>query len=93
MKPKKVSLEEVHHLHFAHVDALTSFEDRFEREHKLKAAMALTNSEHELIKIIARLSNGELIEVSSPLIDFEDDFIEIAGGADIPLKAIVDVGM
>jgi carbonic anhydrase len=93
MEARKITLEEVRQLHFTHDDVLTTFEDRFEREHKLKTAMALTNIEHESIKIIAQLKNGELIEVHSHLIDLEDDYVEVAGGIGIPLKAIVDVGV
>jgi hypothetical protein len=91
MKPKKISLEEVRHLHFAHDDVLTSFEERFERDHKLKTAMAMTYTDHEAVKIVVRLVNGELVELYSTLIEFEDNYVEISGGIDIPLSAIVDI--
>ncbi len=93
MNAKKVTLEEIRHQHFATEDVLTTFDDRFERQHKLRTAMALTNADHENISLFVKLANGELIEISSDLIDYEDDFVEIRGGIGIPLKAIVDVGV
>jgi len=93
MNAKKVTLEEIRHQHFATEDVLTTFDDRFERQHKLRTAMALTNADHENISLFVKLANGELVEISSDLIDYEDDFVEIRGGIGIPLKAIVDVGV
>ncbi len=93
MNAKKVTLEEIRHQHFATEDVLTTFDDRFERQHKLRTAMALTNSDHESISLFVKLANGELVEISSDLIDYEDDFVEVRGGIGIPLKAIVDVGV
>lgn len=93
MNAKKVTIDEMRLQHFASDDVLKSFEEKFEREHKLKTAMALTNMEHESISLIVKLANGELVEVSSDLIDLEDDYVEVHGGVGIPLKAIVDVGV
>jgi len=93
MQAKRISAEELHQVHFAQDDVLTSFEERFERDHKLRTAMALTNVDHEAISIFVKLANGEIVEVTSDLIDYEDDFVEVRGGAGIPLKAIVDVGL
>lgn len=93
MNAKKVTLEEIRHQHFAADDVLTTFDDRFERQHKLRTAMALTNTDHENISLFVKLANGDLVEISSDLIDYEDDFVEIRGGIGIPLKAIVDVGV
>ena len=93
MNARKLTLEQMEHLHFASHDVLTSREDKLEREHKLRTAMALTNSDHEPIRLIVKLYNGELVEVTSDLIDWEDDYVEVHGGIDIPLKAIVDVGV
>jgi hypothetical protein len=93
MNARKVTLEEIGSFHFATEDALTTFDERFEREHKLRTAMSLTNVDHENISLFVRLNNGELIEITSDLIDFEDDFVELRGGVGIPLKAIVDVGV
>ncbi|MDL5045523.1 hypothetical protein QQ054_05640 [Oscillatoria amoena NRMC-F 0135] len=63
MKARKVALEEIRSLRFATEEVLTSFEDKFEREHKLKTAMALTNSDHESISLFVKLADGELVEV------------------------------
>ena len=93
MNAKKVTLEELKNYHFATDDVLSTFDERFERQHKLRTAMSLTNVDHESITLIIKLSNGELIEISSDPIDYEDDFVEIRGGLGIPLKAIVDVGV
>jgi hypothetical protein len=93
MEAKKVTLEEIANQHFATEDALTTFEQRFEREHKLRTAMSLTNVDHETITLLVKLSTGEVVQITSNLIDFEDDFVELRGGIGIPLKAIVDVGV
>ncbi|MFN3841047.1 MAG: hypothetical protein ACK4RF_10115 [Cyclobacteriaceae bacterium] len=93
MNARKVTLEEIRSLQFAGEDVLTSFEDKFEREHKLKTAMALTNSDHESISLFVKLSGGEVVEVVSDLIDLEEDYVEIHGGFGIPVRAIVDVGV
>lgn len=93
MKARKVSLEQMQGLHFSTQDVLITFEDRLEREHKLRTAMALTNNDHEAIRLVMKLESGELVEIASDLIDWEDDYVEIHGGMDIPLKAIVDVGV
>ena len=93
MNAKKLTHEEVRLQHFATDDVLLTFDDRFERQHKLKTAMALTNGDHETISLFVKLANGDLVEITSDLIDFEDDFVEIRGGIGIPLKAIVDVGV
>ena len=93
MNAKRITFEELRHQKFATEDVLTTFDDKFERQHKLRTAMALTHSDHEHISLFVQLSNGELIEITSDLIDYEDDFVEIRGGIGIPLKAIVDVGV
>ena len=93
MNARKITIDEIRLEHFVAVDVLTTFEDRFERQHKLKTAMALTNGDHESISLFVKLANGELVEVSSDLIDFEDDYVELHGGFGIPLIAIVDVGV
>lgn len=93
MNARKVTLDEIRNQHFATDDVLLTFDDRFERQHKLRTAMALTNDDHENISLFVKLANGDLVEISSDLIDYEDDFVEIRGGIGIPLKAIVDVGV
>lgn len=93
MNAKKITHEEIPLQRFATNDVLLTFDDRFERQHKLKTAMALTNADHETISLFVKLANGDLVEITSDLIDFEDDFVEIRGGIGIPLKAIVDVGV
>jgi hypothetical protein len=91
MNARKISLEEVPGLTYPATDVLTTFEDRFERLHKLKTAMALTNADHEGISLLVQLASGECVEIESDLIDLEDDYVEIHGGIGIPLRAIVDV--
>ena len=93
MNARKITLEQLKQLHFATHDALLSPSDRLEREHKLRAAMALTNTDHEPVRLVIKLYNDELVEIISDLIDWEDDYVEIHGGYDIPLRAIVDVGV
>jgi hypothetical protein len=93
MNARKVTLDEIRNQHFATDDVLVTFDDRFERQHKLRTAMALTNDDHENISLFVKLANGDLVEITSDLIDYEDDFVEIRGGIGIPLKAIVDVGV
>jgi hypothetical protein len=93
MNARKVELSQVQSLHFTNHDALRTPEDRQEREHRLRTAMALTHSDHESIRLVLQLENGELVEIMSDLIDWEDDYVEVHGGIDIPLRAIVDVGV
>lgn len=93
MNARKLSLEEIQTQHFAKEDVLTSFEERFERLHKLKTAMALTNTDHDPITLYVKLVNGEVVAIASDLIDLGNDFVEIHGGFDIPLIAIVDIGV
>lgn len=93
MSARKMTLDEIRSQRFSHFDVLTTFKERFERDHKLRSAMALTNSDHEPVWLVIRLATGELVEISSPLIDYEDDYVELRGGFGIPLNAIVDVGV
>lgn len=93
MNARKMTLEEIRKQHFAKEDVLTTFENRFERTHKLKTAMALTNSDHDPISLYVKLDTGEVVEISSDLIDLGSDYVEIHGGFGIPLIAIVDVGV
>lgn len=93
MKARRISLEEIRNVQFAAEDVLSSFEEKFEREHKLKTAMALTNADHEEISLYVRLADGEVVELVSDLIDLEEDYVEVRGGFGIPLRAIVDVGV
>lgn len=93
MTAKKISIEELRDQHFPQEDVLQTFEERFERGHKLRTAMALTNEYHEEIPLIVRLATGEDVEISSSMIDFEDDYVELKGGFGIPVVAIVDVGL
>ena len=93
MNVRKLTLDEIRDQHFAKEDALNSFEERFERLHKLKTAMALTNNDHDPITLYVKLASGEIVEIASDLIDLGNDFVEIHGGFDIPLIAIVEVGV
>ena len=93
MTTKKMTIEELRQQHFAQEDVLQTFEERFERGHKLRTAMALTNEYHEDIALVVKLANGETVEISSNMIDFEDDYVEIKGGFGIPVTAIVNVGL
>ncbi|MCS6975062.1 MAG: hypothetical protein N2044_01760 [Cyclobacteriaceae bacterium] len=93
MKARRISLDEIRNVQFAAEDVLSSFEEKFEREHKLKTAMALTNADHEEISLYVRLADGEVVELVSDLIDLEEDYVEVRGGFGIPLRAIVDVGV
>lgn len=74
-------------------DVLPTFSERYDREIKLRSAMAYTNKEHDPVWIIVKLGNGELVELDSTLIDFEDDYVELLGGVAVPITAIYDVGV
>lgn len=78
-------------LHFTQTEVLTDEADRAERDHALRSAMALSNSEHEEIGLIAELASGERVEIISTMIDYEFDLVEVKGGFAIPLCAIVRV--
>lgn len=93
MNARNLSLDEIRLQKFPQEDVLSTFEERFEREQRLKSAMALTNADHEPISLFVKLADGEVVEVKSNLIDFEDEFVEVRGGFGIPLRAIVDVGV
>lgn len=93
MKARRISIDELRGQQFAAEDVLLTFEERFEREHKLKTAMALTNADHEEISLFVKLADGEIVEVVSDLIDLEEDFVEVRGGFGIPLRAVVEVGV
>jgi hypothetical protein len=93
MNARNLSLDEIRLQKFPKEDVLGTFEERFEREQRLKSAMALTNADHEPISLFVKLADGEVVEVRSNLIDFEDEFVEVRGGFGIPLRAIVDVGV
>ncbi|GIV36470.1 MAG: hypothetical protein KatS3mg032_0849 [Cyclobacteriaceae bacterium] len=93
MKARRVSLDELRQLRFSAEEVLPDKADQFEREHKLKTAMALTNAEHEEISLYVKLADGEVVEVVSDLIDLEENYVEVHGGLGIPLHAIVEVGV
>jgi hypothetical protein len=93
MTARKMTLEEIQRQQFASEEVLPTFQDRFEREQKLRSAMALTNGQHEPVWLMVKLANGEMVEVYSDLIDYEDEYVELHGGFGIPLKAICDVGV
>ena len=93
MNNRKITVEELRNQHFPTRDVLSSFEERYDREHKLRSAMALTNGEHESVWVIIQLASGELVETNSNMIDLEDDYVELHGGVGIPLNAVYDVGV
>ena len=88
-----MTLEEIQNQRFATKDVLPTAKEKFERHHKLISAMALTNAQHEPVYLLIMLANGEVVEVYSDLIDYEDDYVEVHGGIGIPLVAIYDVGV
>lgn len=91
MSFRRIPLESVHQLSFAHEEVLADKDAKSEREHALRSAMSLSNNEHEEIGLIVRLSNGEVVEIISPMVDFEGDLVELQGGHALPLRAIVRV--
>jgi len=93
MVTRKITLDELRHQQFPSDDVLTTFNERYNREHKLRSAMALTHGDHEPIWILVALATGETAEVYSNLIDLEDNYVELHGGLGIPLTAIYDVGV
>jgi hypothetical protein len=93
MTVRKMTLDQIRNQQFSSEDVLLTFKDRFDREHKLRSAMALTHGQHEPVWLIVQLANGEVAEIYSNLIDIEDDYVELHGGFGIPVKAIYDVGV
>jgi hypothetical protein len=93
MTIRRVTLEELKHMKFPQGDVLDTFTERYDREIKLRSAMAYTNREHDPVWIIVKLESGELVEIDSPMIDLEDNLVEVKGGFAIPLSAIYDVGV
>lgn len=86
-----LELSEIPNVHFAHDDVLESFEERYDRDHKLRSAMAQSNTDHDPITLIAKLDSGEVVQISSKMIDYGGNFVEVMGGYDIPVKAIVNI--
>ena len=70
MNAKKLTLEEIRNQHYAPEDVLTTFDERFERQHKLRTAMALTNDDHETISLFIQLANGDFVEITYEQIDY-----------------------
>jgi hypothetical protein len=93
MTVRKMTLEEIRHEHFSTEEVLPTSHERHQRDHKLKVAMALTNGQHEPVWLHIKLADGQVAEIYSSLIDFEDDYVELRGGFGIPLRAIYDVGV
>ncbi|NJN42219.1 MAG: hypothetical protein HC811_08355 [Flammeovirgaceae bacterium] len=88
---RKLKIVDIPNVHFAHEDVLTSFEDRYERDHKLRSAMAQSNTDHDSIALIVQLDTGEVVRIKSKMIDYGGNFVEVMGGYDIPLRAILNV--
>jgi hypothetical protein len=91
MTHRRISLESISHLQFSQEEVLSDADDRAERDHALRTAMALSNSDHEEIGLIVKLATGETVEVVSTMIDYESDLVEVKGGYAIPLRAIMRV--
>ncbi len=91
MTNRKISLVTAGHLQFAQEEVLKEAEDRAERDHALRSAMAQSNNDHDEIGLIVRLADGETVEVFSSLIDYESDLVEVKGGYAIPVRPIVRV--
>lgn len=93
MTIRKISPPDLRQVRYPVEDVLSTFTERYDREIKLRSAMAYTNREHDAVWIILKLENGELVELDSILIDLEDKFVEVLGGVAIPITAIYDVGV
>jgi hypothetical protein len=93
MTIRKITLEELRGLRFPTEDVLETFHERYDREHKLRSAMAYTNSQHDDVWIILKSASGDYVEVDSTLIDLQDNLVELRGGIGIPIIAIYDVGV
>ena len=88
---RTVSSQEIAHFHYPAYDVLPMEEDRINRMMDLKSAMAVSNTEHEAIGIVVQLTNGDEVEVTSDMIDVEDDVVEVKGAHLIPIRAILRV--
>ena len=93
MTIRKISTLDLRQAKFPAEDVLSTFAERYERDIKLRSAMAYTNKEHDAVWIILKLENGELVELDSILIDLENDYVELHGGFALPITAIYDVGV
>lgn len=91
MSHRRIDVEVVRQLSFSHEEVLSDATARAERDHALRSAMALSNNDHEEIGLIVQLSNGEVVEIASSLIDYEGELVEVRGGHAIPLRAILRV--
>jgi hypothetical protein len=80
--------EEISKQHFAKEDVLNSEEERISRKNDLEAATIETYQDHDEIGIIVRLANGQRAEVLSNFIEVAENFVELRGGFDIPVRAI-----
>ena len=93
MNYRKINPDIIPSLHFTKLDVLLSADDKRERVHQLVSATALTVFDHEEVGLVVQLADGENVEVSSNMIDYEGDFVELKGGYFIPLHAILKVEM
>ncbi|MBX7127164.1 MAG: hypothetical protein K1X47_15825 [Cyclobacteriaceae bacterium] len=91
MSTRSIDLQELRQAHFPPHDVLTDPADRFQREHDLRSAMAVTNTEREEVGLIIRIASGDEVEYLSDMIELEGDFVEVRGGYAIPVKAILRV--
>ena len=85
---RTIELSAVSSVRFWATEVLTELGQRLNREHDLKSAMAVTNTEREEVGLIVKLESGESVEILSDMIEFESDFVEIRGGHIIPIRAI-----
>ncbi len=93
MTIRKISPDELRQIKFSPLEVLSTFAERYDRDIKLRSAMAYTNREHDPVWMIVKLENGELVEFDSIMIDLEDQFVELHGGIAVPITAIYDVGV
>ena len=93
MNYRKINPDIIPTLHFTKLDVLFSFDEKRERVHQLVSATALTVLDHEEVGLIVQLADGENVEVTSNMIEYEGDFVELKGGYMIPLHAILKVEM
>jgi OOP family OmpA-OmpF porin len=83
--------EEISKQHFPAEDVLKSEEERISRKNDLDAATIETYQDHDDIGIIVRLATGKRAEVLSNYIEMAENFVELRGGFNIPLRAIEKV--
>jgi hypothetical protein len=89
--PVPITLAELSKKHFAKKDVFSEPSARNARKRALETATSETNQDHDEIGLWIRLEDGITVEVFSNFIELADDFVQLRGGALVPVSAIEKV--